>query len=357
MKHYFIENPNSGKNNKIDVVKELVIPAADQAGIDYEIYHTTGPGDATRFCKEKAQEAKDADEKVRFYAVGGDGTLYEVINGVFGYDNAEITVVPKGSGNDYIRLYGTEEQFRNVANLIDGIPIVVDALKVTDQDGKSEIAINQASMGLDAEACAVQVKMKKIPGAIGHITYTLGGLYCMFTKVLNRFKVTIDGKEIPGPFIQNSAFVGQYYGSGIHGGPFGNPTDGLVDFMNIQRVMSWPVMFEFMMFHWQQKFDFVKKPYVDIIRGKTMTVESPKPAQVNVDGECRAVTKCTFESVPKAFTFILPKDTSWFDNVESGAKDFTIDQGPDNVEPRKTKLRYRHIFEHCVNRMLLGYKR
>lgn len=357
MKHYFIENPNSGKNNTVDVVKELVIPAAEKNGIDYEIYQTTGPGDATRFCKEKAEEAKQAGEKVRFYAVGGDGTLYEVVNGAFGYDNVEVTAVPKGSGNDYIRLYGTEDEFRNVDNLINGIPYQVDCVKVTDQDGKSEVAINQASMGFDAEACSVQGKMKKIPGAIGHMTYTLGGLYCMFTKVLNRFKVTIDGKELPGPFIQNSAFVGQYYGSGIQGGPFADPTDGLIDFINIQRVMSWPVMFYVMMFHWQQKFDFYKRPYVDIIRGKTMTVESSKPAAVNVDGECRPVTKCTFESVPKAFTFILPKDTQWLQKVESKAIDFTIDQGPDNQEPQKTKKRYRHIFEHLINRGLLGYRR
>ena len=109
MKHYFLQNPNSGKNQKVDVIKECVIPAAEKAGIDYEIYDTTCKGDATRFCHEKAEEAKQAGENVRFYAVGGDGTLYEVVNGVVGYDNVEITVVPKGSGNDYIRLYGTED--------------------------------------------------------------------------------------------------------------------------------------------------------------------------------------------------------------------------------------------------------
>ena len=114
MKHYFLQNPNSGKNQKVDVIKECVIPAAEKAGIDYEIYDTTCKGDATRFCHEKAEEAKQAGENVRFYAVGGDGTLYEVVNGVVGYDNVEFTVVPKGSGNDYIRLYGTEDQFLNV---------------------------------------------------------------------------------------------------------------------------------------------------------------------------------------------------------------------------------------------------
>lgn len=83
MKHYFVENPVSGKNNPIDIIKEKVIPAAEEAGIDYEVYVTKERGDAIRFVREKAAEA--GDETVRFYAVGGDGTLYEVVNGAVGF--------------------------------------------------------------------------------------------------------------------------------------------------------------------------------------------------------------------------------------------------------------------------------
>ena len=151
MKHYFVENPVSGKNNPIDIIKEKVIPAAEEAGIDYEVYVTKERGDAIRFVREKAAEA--GDETVRFYAVGGDGTLYEVVNGAVGFPNAEVSVIPKGSGNDYIRLYGDRESFLDVPQLINGIPLKVDCLKVEDDDsGWTEVAINQASMGFDAEA-------------------------------------------------------------------------------------------------------------------------------------------------------------------------------------------------------------
>ena len=74
MKHYFVQNPNSGKNQKIDVIKECVIPAAEKAGIDYEIYDTTCKGDATRFCKEKAEEAKKAGENVKSSTVSSGMT-------------------------------------------------------------------------------------------------------------------------------------------------------------------------------------------------------------------------------------------------------------------------------------------
>ena len=355
MKHYFVQNPNSGKNQKIDVIKECVIPAAEKAGIDYEIYDTTCKGDATRFCHEKAEEAKQAGENVRFYAVGGDGTLYEVVNGVVGYDNVEITVVPKGSGNDYIRLYGTEKQFLNVENLIDGIPLTVDGLKVTDQDGVTEYAINQASIGFDAEACAKQEAMKRMPGAIGHRTYFLGGLYCMFTKVYNKFRVFVDGEETWGPFIQATAWVGQYYGSGIKCGTFADPTDGKMDFSIIHRVTWWPSMFFYMLFHWQSKFDYYKYPFVDYMRGESMTIECDKPQQINVDGECRAVQKVTFEIVPSAFTFILPKDTPFFKDIESGKTVYDIDQGKKNYEPKKSKLLAKYSFHKIVNQKLHGY--
>ena len=356
MKHYFLQNPNSGKNQKVDVIKECVIPAAEKAGIDYESYDTTCKGDATRFCHEKAEEAKQAGENVRFYAVGGDGTLYEVVNGVVGYDNVEITVVPKGSGNDYIRLYGTEDQFLNVENLIDGIPLTVDALKVTDQDGKVEYAINQASLGFDAEACSKQEAMKKLPGAIGHKTYVLGGLYCMFAKVYNKYRVFIDGEETWGPFIQCTAWVGNYYGSGIKGGTFGDPTDGLLDFSVIHRVMSWPFMFPYLLLHWQQKFDYYQYPFVDYTRGKIMTIDGlGKSYDVNVDGECRPVTKVTFESVPEAFTFILPNDTPYFKDIESGKTSYVIDQGKNLEEPRRSKLLKKYKFHKYYNQKLKGY--
>ena len=356
MKHYFLQNPNSGKNQKVDVIKECVIPAAEKAGIDYEIYDTTCKGDATRFCHEKAEEAKQAGENVRFYAVGGDGTLYEVVNGVVGYDNVEITVVPKGSGNDYIRLYGTEDQVLNVENLINGIPLTVDALKVTDQDGKVEYAINQASLGFDAEACSKQEAMKKLPGAIGHKTYVLGGLYCMFAKVYNKYRVFIDGEETWGPFIQCTAWVGNYYGSGIKGGTFGDPTDGLLDFSVIHRVMSWPFMFPYMLLHWQQKFDYYQYPFVDYTRGKIMTIDGlGKSYDVNVDGECRPVTKVTFESVPEALTFILPNDTPYFKDIESGKTSYVIDQGKNLEEPRRSKRRKQHQFHKDYKQKLKGY--
>ncbi|MEE1300401.1 MAG: diacylglycerol kinase family protein, partial [Acutalibacteraceae bacterium] len=208
LKHYFVVNPVSGKNNKIDIVNELIIPACEKLGVDYEIYTTKAAGDGIRFVDETATALGDAP--CRFYAVGGDGTLYEVVNGAFGHKNAQVAVVPKGSGNDWIRLFGDKDLFLDIEGQIEGTPYTIDCLKAGD-----EIAINQASMGFDAETCALQVKAKSIPGAAGHATYFLAGLYCMFTRVWHDFDVTVDGKRMTGPFIQVVGANSRWYGSGI----------------------------------------------------------------------------------------------------------------------------------------------
>ena len=51
MKHYFIINPVSGKNNTIDPINDVILPAVKKTGVEYEIYETIAQGDGTRFVK------------------------------------------------------------------------------------------------------------------------------------------------------------------------------------------------------------------------------------------------------------------------------------------------------------------
>lgn len=350
MKHYFIINPVSGKNNTIDPINDVILPAVKKTGVEYEIYETTAQGDGTRFVKEICE--KSGGEPVRFYSVGGDGTLYEVINGAYGYPNAEITVVPKGSGNDYIRLFGTPEQFLNVENLINGKVLKVDGLRVDDYTGNYEYAINQASMGFDAETCARQSAMKAVPGAIGHVTYLLAGLYCMFTHLINNFKCTIDGVEQKGPFVQCMTAVSHWYGSGIEGAPFADPTDGKLDFVVWRRNAFWPVIFKVGLIDWQTKGTHVYKSYVDYLRGDKVEFEALKPVYINVDGECRRVQKCSFETVPGAFNFVIPADTYYYDKKQSGEFTSEIKQGKYHKEPLCTLANKCKPFDWTIGALL-----
>ena len=109
MKHIFIINPAAGPYDATKVITERLESLS--LDFDYEVYTTKGPYDATEYVKNKCKIGNDT---YRFYACGGDGTLNEVVSGVVGFDNASVGVIPCGSGNDFVKYYGTASDFNNI---------------------------------------------------------------------------------------------------------------------------------------------------------------------------------------------------------------------------------------------------
>ncbi len=88
----------------------------------------------------------------------GDGTVNEVANGIIGFDNAAMTVIPVGTGNDFLKNFGTDmEKFKDAENLWNGPQFPMDAIDVNGR-----IALTIACSGLDArwpEMCTNTVKV------------------------------------------------------------------------------------------------------------------------------------------------------------------------------------------------------
>ena len=87
MKHVFIMNPLSGKRKSRQRMTGDITSACKELGADYEIYFTKGPLDCKRHARQLCEEAAAEGRKLRIYGCGGDGTVNELINGVYGYDN------------------------------------------------------------------------------------------------------------------------------------------------------------------------------------------------------------------------------------------------------------------------------
>ncbi len=85
MKHIFIINPAAGK---ADSTNEIVGQLTKIRDLDYQVYITRVPKDATEYIKTVCSE--NPDTEYRFYACGGDGTINEVANGVMGFENASM---------------------------------------------------------------------------------------------------------------------------------------------------------------------------------------------------------------------------------------------------------------------------
>ena len=111
MKYVFIVNPIAGKGNKQDGFVTAVDDYFAQNGGEYEVYYTSDKGDAMAYSNALAKTG----EELRIYACGGEGTAFEVLNGVYGYKNVSLGVVPCGSANDFISYFSDKELFMDVA--------------------------------------------------------------------------------------------------------------------------------------------------------------------------------------------------------------------------------------------------
>lgn len=305
MKHVFLVNPTAGKGKHALIIEPMIKDYFANKDLEYEIYETKSQGDAQRYCRECAETGKE----YRFYACGGDGTLYEVVNGVFGYPNCEVAVIPLGSGNDFVRLFGDREKFINVEAQVTGIPVDLDVIKCGDQ-----IAINQCSMGLDAEVCANQARFKKIPGISGEAAYVASSIYCLLKKVGQKFTMQIDDNE---PFTDTVLFCfagnSRWYGGGFMAAPLAWPDDGKLDFSIIRKDRS-----RFLLLPLINKYkrgEHLGLPITRYENGRKLKVHSDEPVTVNVDGECKQVTDCEFEIVPKAIRFIVPEFSDFHKHV------------------------------------------
>lgn len=308
MKHLFIINPKCGKGISYERCAETITETMTAMGIgNYEIHVTEGPRDGYEYTKKEV----DKGEHIRVYACGGDGTLYEVVNACACKKNAEVAAFPLGSGNDFIRIFGDKKDLRNVADHVNGTVMDFDVIKCGD-----EYAINQCSMGLDAEVCAKQAYFKKFPFLSGELAYTVSLLYCFIGKMKSRFTITIDDGE---PFTQNVLFcVGansRWYGGGYKAAPTALTYDGLLDFVILEkrgvRVKLLPLISKY------KKGEHLDWDITTFKRGKKINIKSEKPAAVNVDGECQYVTESTFEIIEKGIKFVVPACSDFMERVKN----------------------------------------
>ena len=308
MKHIFVVNPVSGKGknakNYIPVIEKYI----KEKDLDAEIHVTTAQGDGMRYAEEIAKKG----EPVRFYSCGGDGTLYEIVNGCYKYPNCEVANIPLGSGNDFSRLFGRNT---NLDDHVNGVPVKLDLIETNGQ-----IAINECAMGVDSEVCAAQADFKKLPMVNGEIAYTLAAINCVIKgKMKNHFRITIDHDKVYEDdflfcYIGNS----RWYGGGYMAAPGAMPNDGVIDCVMVrypQEIAKKGPIGLLPLLDKYKKGEHLGWDFTRFCHCKHVKIESSKPAAVNVDGECDFVTEREFQLLEGAITFVVPRGSSFLDLI------------------------------------------
>ena len=227
MRDVYIINPAAGKE---DSTKSLTEEIRKHYGDDVTIIITEGHGDA--LLKARA-EAEKGDE-VRIFACGGDGTCFEVLNGIVGYENAAIGVIPIGSANDFIKYFGNEHKpdFLNIEKQKNGKYMPIDLIKAGDK-----YCMNQCCAGFDARVADQMTKFKRLPFVSGSMAYNLSLIKNVLGKLGINIRVVTDGKE----FFSGSALFAicanaPVYGGGYVSAPKAIPDDGVLDCITIKTI-------------------------------------------------------------------------------------------------------------------------
>ena len=302
MKHVFIINPNAGKHDSRQRIYDMAEALREKHGQEVQCILTKNQGHATELARKLCQTGDD----LRFYACGGDGTANEVANGVIGYDNAAMTVIPVGTGNDFLKNFGgAAPLFADAENLWDGPQFPMDAIDVNGR-----IALTIACSGIDARVAADVHKYSESPLLDGKTSYIASlAVNFLFKGIASHWTVTLDDEVIEDDFSLVAVCNGRYYGGGFMPVAEARMDDGVLNTLVVKKVSR--VTFARFVGPYS-KGGYSKFPeYAHCSTPQVIRIHSEKPDIVTcLDGECMTNSDVTIRMSEKKLNFFGPEGCS-----------------------------------------------
>jgi len=301
MKNIFIVNPKAGSEDNLQIIKRKI----HEEGIEElcDVYVTIAKQNATIFAKEYLDE--HPDEEVRFIACGGDGTINEVFNAAVGIERVSVSVVPCGSGNDFVKVFGGPERFSSLKAIIEAPAKKIDVMKVGNK-----YSFNVVNFGFDTTV-AIQVnKDRDRTGKGSKSSYTKGIIKALITSMRNKFKVFADGELLnpSGEALLCTLGNGQYVGGSFKCSPNAKLDDGLIEVCVAKPISRFK--FASLIGSYTNGTHLDNPKFKDIMiyrQAKKVEVEAPEGFAYSLDGEIIEQSKFTVEIVEKALNLAVPE--------------------------------------------------
>lgn len=299
MKHIFIVNPAAGSHDCTDEVRSRL--ASFDGKIEYEIYCTKGRRDATEYVDRVCRET---EENCRFYACGGDGTLNEVVCGAVGHGNASISVLPCGSGNDFIKYYGTADDFNDLESLINGVEHNIDVMKV---EGK--YSVNVVNFGFEPAVVKTMEKVKRIKFMTGKKAYFVGIFTALINAMKTKAKVLVDGVKLGKDcLLLGSIANGRYVGGSFKCAPRSLDDDGLMEVCIVNKISRLKFINLIGLYKNGTHLNSPKaKGIINYAQGKVVEIIGDEDLCYCVDGELHVSKNFKVEVLKRAINFAVPK--------------------------------------------------
>lgn len=299
MRAWLIANPAAGPR---DVRHELqaVLSYLEEEGWQTSLHWTGRPGEASALARQAAEEAIDA-----VFAVGGDGTINEIVNGLAG-SPVTLGVLPGGTGNVWARELGLPTRsLRHMQPLVDSARALMPAAtrRIDLGQANDRYFLQWAGLGLDAEVNRILEPRTRAQRRLGAVPYVAIGVATALRMVGPRVRIWVDGERIYRQAILIVICNSQLYGGVARIAPDAHLDDGLLD-VHIFAGTGFGAALRAALgvlsgLH-------VRDPLHSFYRARAIRVETNKPLAVAVDGEPYGLTPVTCRVVPRALSVLVP---------------------------------------------------
>ena len=275
------------------------------AGLSFNFEFTRGEGQGL----EMARRAADAGY-LCLVAVGGDGTVNEIANGILCSTRPASTLlglVSCGSTCSFIRSLGIPRDYGRACCLLTGTGRTTIDVGVVCYHCRGKLLrrffVNAADVGL---ASVIADSWKYLPGGrgrrINHLLRTLAGLRCLgsYQNKILKLRIGNESESILGCNI--TVANGQYLGDGMHMAPHAKLDDGLLDIVtagNLTRfelLKIWPRLYQG---------TYLRHSQIKERRATSVAIESDEPLLVETDGELLGESPASFSVIPSALTIVV----------------------------------------------------
>ena len=274
----------------------------ESIGVCFEHDLTEAPGHARELAR---LAAKNGCELV--VTVGGDGTINEVVNGL--YDSGNIAdmrlgIISTGTGHDYIRTIGVPWRYREACQCLMAPRKLTVDVGVIEYMNNGQVLkrlfVNFAGLGFDAEIVRTTTQKFK---ALGNTSSYLAGLFSALMFYQNKnISITIDGITMERRICTVLASIGKYGGGGMLATPDANPTDGLLDILTIGDLTKPDLVWSLPRVY---RGNHLTHPKVTLERTRELTIKSAEPVSIQADGELLGEPPAHLYILPAALNIIV----------------------------------------------------
>lgn len=274
-------------------------------GFDYDLLISEYPKHAILLAKNAVENGAR-----QIIVVGGDGTLNEVVNGIFHQnicrsEEIALAMIPVGTGNDWIKTFGIPNNYLGAINKIcEGETLFQDIGKLTfSEKGKEQVRYfsNMAGFGFDALATFKANQMKE-KGRTGFLVYLIASLMAFLQYQTRKVKVTVDGEQIEDFIFSVSVGIGKYNGGGMKQAPDAIPNNGIFEVTMIKKIGVWGVLTNLLGLYTGS---YVKDSRVLCCKAKEVSISSVKPLAGEVDGESLGKSQFEIKILPQKLRVII----------------------------------------------------